>query len=97
MAAREEGAPFCYWFGPTNVHRKWTRGSGKTLWGLDPDELKGRMPKFLPDVHEVREDLASVAHQRDRGVVERRVDAEPEGHRRSPNVAAFLPMLNGFR
>jgi arylsulfatase A-like enzyme len=21
--------PFCYWFGPTNVHRKWTRGSGK--------------------------------------------------------------------
>lgn len=50
--------PFCYWFGPTNVHRKWTRGSGKRLWGLNPDDLKGAMPEFLPDVPAVREDLA---------------------------------------
>jgi len=50
--------PFCYWFGPTLVHRKWTKGSGKTLWGIDPDDLKGKMPKFLPDVHEVRQDMA---------------------------------------
>jgi N-sulfoglucosamine sulfohydrolase len=57
MAARDEGKPFCYWFGPTNVHRKWVRGSGKALWGLDPDALKGRMPAFLPDVPEVREDF----------------------------------------
>ncbi|MEM7015607.1 MAG: sulfatase, partial [Verrucomicrobiota bacterium] len=55
---QEEGQPFCYWFGPTNVHRKWTKGSGKELWGIDPDSLKGKMPPFLPDVHEVREDLA---------------------------------------
>ena len=48
---------FCYWFGPTNVHRKWTRGSGKTLWGLDPDDLKGKLPDFLPDLHAVREDM----------------------------------------
>ena len=26
LAAREEGTPFCYWFGPTNVHRKWIKG-----------------------------------------------------------------------
>ena len=26
--------------------------------GINPDDLKGRMPKHLPDVHEVREDLA---------------------------------------
>jgi len=58
MNARQGDEPFCYWFGPTLVHRKWTKGSGKTLWGIDPDDLKGRMPKFLPDVHEVREDLA---------------------------------------
>ena len=32
LAAREEGQPFAYWFGPTNVHRKWTKGSGKDLW-----------------------------------------------------------------
>lgn len=50
--------PFCFWFGPTNVHRKWTKGSGKALWGLEPDDLKGKLPRFLPDVHEVREDFA---------------------------------------
>lgn len=58
LAARPADAPFCFWFGPTNVHRKWQRGSGKALWALDPDALKGKMPPFLPDVPEVREDLA---------------------------------------
>ena len=57
LDARPEGAPFCYWWGPTNTHRKWERGSGKELWGLEPDDLKGRLPDFLPDVHEVREDV----------------------------------------
>ena len=57
LADRQDGQPFCYWFGPTNVHRKWIQGSGKKLWGLDPDHLKGKMPPFLPDVHAVREDL----------------------------------------
>ena len=52
-----EGKPFCYWWGPVNTHRAWERGSGKALWGLDPDNLKGRMPDFLPDVHEIREDF----------------------------------------
>ncbi len=54
---RPDGVPFCYWWGPTNTHRKWQAGSGKNLWGLDPDELKGRLPDFLPDVHVVREDF----------------------------------------
>jgi N-sulfoglucosamine sulfohydrolase len=58
LAARKPGQPFCYWFGPTNVHRKWVKGSGKGLWGIDPERLKGKMPPFLPDVPEVREDLA---------------------------------------
>lgn len=58
MKARKEGEPFCYWFGPTNVHRKWIKGSGKNHWGLNPDDLKGKMPPFLPDVHAIREDLA---------------------------------------
>ncbi len=58
LAARPEGQPFCYWFGPTNVHRTWVKGSGKKLWGIDPDTLQGKMPPFLPDVPEVREDLA---------------------------------------
>jgi arylsulfatase A-like enzyme len=50
--------PFCYWWGPTNTHRTWQQGSGKELWNIDPDDLKGRMPEFLPDVHEIREDFA---------------------------------------
>lgn len=58
LADRKPGQPFCFWFGPTNVHRKWIKGSGKALWGLNPDDLKGKMPAFLPDVPEVREDLA---------------------------------------
>ncbi|MFT5857538.1 MAG: N-sulfoglucosamine sulfohydrolase, partial [Verrucomicrobiales bacterium] len=58
LAARDGDKPFCYWFGPTNVHRKWIKGSGKNLWGIDPDKLQGKMPAFLPDVPEVRQDLA---------------------------------------
>jgi N-sulfoglucosamine sulfohydrolase len=58
LADRKPGQPFCYWFGPTNVHRKWIKGSAKAMWGLDPESLKGKMPPFLPDVPEVREDLA---------------------------------------
>ncbi|MPZ17839.1 MAG: sulfatase-like hydrolase/transferase [Luteitalea sp.] len=58
LADREPGQPFSFWFGPTNVHRKWIRGSGKALWGIDPDDLEGKLPPFLPDVPVVREDLA---------------------------------------
>ena len=57
LDARPDDTPFCYWWGPTNTHRTWERGSGKELWDLDPDDLKGRMPAFLPDVHDIREDF----------------------------------------
>jgi arylsulfatase A-like enzyme len=58
LAAKAPDQPFAYWFGPTNTHRAWVRGSGQKLWGLDPDALKGKLPAFLPDVPVVREDLA---------------------------------------
>ncbi len=58
LADRKGDQPFCYWFGPTNVHRKWIKGSGKALWGIDPQQLQGKLPPFLPDVAEVRQDLA---------------------------------------
>src|SRR5262249_6052600 len=58
LADRRSDQPFCFWFGPTNVHRRWARGSGKALWGLDGERLQGKMPKFLPDVPLMREDLA---------------------------------------
>ena len=50
--------PFCYWWGPTNTHRTWERGSGQALWDIHPDQLQGQLPEFLPDVHDVREDAA---------------------------------------
>src|SRR5262249_46992983 len=58
LADGKKGQPWLYWFGPTNTHRSWVKGSGKALWGIDPDSLKGKLPKFLPDVPEVREDFA---------------------------------------
>ena len=58
LEARPQGSPFCYWFGPTNVHRQWVQGSGKKLWGFNPDDFEGKLPPFLPDVPVVREDVA---------------------------------------
>ena len=58
LEARPADRPFCYWWGPTNTHRTWERGSGKALWGIEPDDLAGRLPAFLPDVHDIREDAA---------------------------------------
>lgn len=58
LSDRKKNQPFCYWFGPTNVHRKWIKGSGKKLWDIEPDSLKGKLPPFLPDVPIVRQDLA---------------------------------------
>ena len=58
LAARDKSKPWHYYFGPTTTHRIWVKGSGKLLWGIEPDSLKGKLPKFLPDVPEVREDVA---------------------------------------
>jgi arylsulfatase A-like enzyme len=58
LADRKPDQPFCYWFGPTLTHRAYEKDSGKTLWGIEPDSLKGRLPKFMPDVPEVRADFA---------------------------------------
>ncbi|MEX2336089.1 MAG: sulfatase [Fulvivirga sp.] len=57
LSDNKQDAPYCYWFGPTNTHRSWVKGSGKELWGLDPDNLKGKLPTFLNDNAEIREDF----------------------------------------
>lgn len=57
LADRKPGQPFCYWFGPTLTHRAYEKGSGKALWGIEPDSLKGKLPKFMPDVPDVRADF----------------------------------------
>jgi len=58
LADRKPGQPWLYQFGTTTTHRVWVKGSGKKHWGIEPDALKGKLPKFLPDVPEVREDVA---------------------------------------
>ena len=80
LDARDPEKPFCYWWGPTNTHREWQRGSGKQLWGLDPDALEGKLPAFFPDVDVVREDVADylgecMAFDRGLGVLMDRLEA----------------------
>ena len=58
LADRKPGQPWLYQFGTTTTHRAWIKGSGKRHWGIEPNALKGKMPPFLPDVPEVREDVA---------------------------------------
>ncbi|MDE0770366.1 MAG: sulfatase [Opitutaceae bacterium] len=53
-----DGKPFFFVFGPINVHRPYVADSGENLWGINPDDLKGLIPKFLPDVEDVRRDFA---------------------------------------
>lgn len=50
--------PFFFVFGPINTHRPYAPGSGKALWGIEPDALKGKLPAYLPDVPELRADYA---------------------------------------
>ncbi len=57
-SAQATTQPFFFIYGTINVHRPWKADSGQKLWGIDPDSLKGRIPKFLPDVADVRRDFA---------------------------------------
>ncbi len=50
--------PFFFVYGAINTHRPWIRGSGKELWGIDPDDLQGKLPEYLADVPDVRQDIA---------------------------------------
>ena len=53
-AAATDGAPFCFWFGSTDPHRAYERGSGLAS-GLRLEDV--RVPPFLPDHPEVRSDI----------------------------------------
>lgn len=55
LAARKEGAPFCFWLGAHDPHRGYERGSGRKS-GMNVDAVE--VPGFYPDVETVRSDLA---------------------------------------
>jgi len=55
--------PFCFWFGSTDPHRPYARGSGVTA-GLKADNV--RVPHFWPDSSEVRGDVLDYYHEVER-------------------------------
>ncbi|MCC9600636.1 sulfatase [Stieleria sp. JC731] len=57
---REDNQPFCFWFGATEPHRVFGKGLGKQN-GVDPDKV--RVPGFLPDSPEIREDIADYMYE----------------------------------
>ena len=58
LGQRPEGQPFCFWYGASEPHRVFEKGSGlksgKRLEDVD-------VPDFLPDTKEVRSDLLDYA------------------------------------
>ncbi len=75
-----EGQPFCFWFGPTDPHRPF-EPAVRAEFPIDP--AKVRVPGFLPDVPEVRADVADYLAaierlDRDLGVVLKSLEARSE-------------------
>lgn len=50
-----KGKPFFFWFGTNDPHRPFDPGDGKKS-GIDPQKI--HLPAFLPDVPEIRGDVA---------------------------------------
>lgn len=55
MKDRDESKPFCFWFGTSDPHRGYDKGSGRRS-GIPVDEV--HVPSFFPDDEEVRSDIA---------------------------------------
>ena len=58
LAGQPKNQPFFFVYGSINAHRPYIADSGKELWNIDPDRLKGLLPKFLPDVDDIRRDFS---------------------------------------
>ena len=54
LASVPEGKPFCFWFGSTNPHRGYKKGSGVAS-GKRLEDVT--VPPYLPDAPEVRSDI----------------------------------------
>ena len=54
LASVPEGKPFCFWFGSTNPHRGYKKGSGVAS-GKRLEDVS--VPPYLPDAPEVRSDI----------------------------------------
>ncbi|MFN7934918.1 MAG: sulfatase [Bryobacteraceae bacterium] len=54
LQARGKDQPFCFWYGGTEPHRAYAKGSGRKSGKRIEDVV---VPPFLPDTEEVRSDL----------------------------------------
>lgn len=54
LAASDADEPWCFWFGSTDPHRGYKKGSGIAS-GMDPSKVK--VPAVFPDTPEVRSDI----------------------------------------
>jgi N-sulfoglucosamine sulfohydrolase len=71
------GKPWCFWYGSHDPHRPYKEGQGKA-GGINPATIK--VPPFLPDVDEVRSDIADYyfavqRFDRDTGAIVSRIEA----------------------
>ncbi len=54
LGKRQQGQPFCFWFGTSEPHRTYKKGAGVAS-GMKPEDVV--VPPFLPDSPEVRSDI----------------------------------------
>ncbi len=60
LDAVPDGARWCFWYGATEPHRGYERGSGAAKGGKKPADVD-RVPAYLPDSDVVRNDLLDYA------------------------------------
>lgn len=60
LKQRDQAKPFCFWFGTSDPHRGYKKGSGKDA-GMDLSKI--RVPDFYPDVPEIRSDIADYYYE----------------------------------
>ena len=56
LKSRPASKPFCFWFGSKDPHRPYNKNIGKKQ-GVDPKKVS--VPHCLPDLPEIREDIAN--------------------------------------
>lgn len=60
LTEKEEGQPFCFWYGASEPHRRYDYGIGARN-GYDLSKIQ--VPKFLPDTEETRNDVADYYYE----------------------------------
>jgi len=63
LSERPKDAPFCFWFGSSDPHRAYKKGSGLEKGKKLSD---AEVPKYLPDTPEIRSDMLDFAFEVER-------------------------------